>query len=200
MLFVNYVLDDLLEHAITAILLSLDLDTLTIFIIYHTIKALMDIYHIDFDPLLLYAEEKLMNLIDLYHKHNKHNKQKKINHLTHETHVSMENIDEVISDTVISTPEEPMLITEVIATVAPIITPLVVAGAVMIVAVHHECSPNSGTSITAIKVIVVRCWSSLVPVSNLSRDCKGAGSLAGRLALDPRMPGGFECPLASWYM
>ena len=77
----------------------------------------MDIYHIDFDPLLLYAEEKLMNLIDLYHKHNKH---KKINHLTHETHFNIEN-----------TPEEPMLITEVIATVAPIITPLVVAGAAL---------------------------------------------------------------------
>ena len=72
-----------------------------------------------------------MNLRDLYHQHNTHNKQKNINHLTHETHVSMENIDEVISDTVIITPEEPMLITEVIATVAPIITPLVVAGAAL---------------------------------------------------------------------
>ena len=47
MLFVTNVIEGILQHAITAVLISLDVNSLTAVIIYHIIKALMTVYHLD---------------------------------------------------------------------------------------------------------------------------------------------------------
>ncbi len=67
MLFVTNVIESILQHAITAVLISLDVNSLTAVIIYHIIKALMTVYHLDFDPFILIMEEQLMTLINLYY-------------------------------------------------------------------------------------------------------------------------------------
>ena len=76
MLFVTNVIESILQHAITAVLISLDVKSLTAVIFYHIIKALMTVYHLDFDPFILIMEEQLMTLINLYYYDKKQLSQK----------------------------------------------------------------------------------------------------------------------------